>query len=718
MAEHQVTTAKQINAMLRDARTRDAEMMLRSRIHRMLVERDKSAIKNANYTGTVLPDPFSKTQLAIRSMVGEPAQAAIHYASRFSANPPVPEVTPFTVKDKVTARIDKLAGQQEMFDAQLLEEMGIRKAQWSLAMAQALTDAGYYLVLPRDMGFGVPTREYYSDEEAEVLRAEGKVAPVPVQRNGQRMYAEHADAWHERRREAAQYRAINGLALFTLEVFPRDMVHVWRDIDGIKAAAVVSEIAASECGPGSELAMHMARKAGTPEDDVKLYGLWRDKQGNIVGGIERGGPPQTGWTRTGSWTLVRFFNRIEAVYMISSSGSADGAREVYRANHGCKVKGNPACPVVEVPCMQLDTSVNGHEFIGPMSSVYAYASLVNQLMTLLSNAAVYNGTPRWVVEGVDGQIIRDSDGKPVIVDSAPVPGLDPSQAATYPGTLRQLKIEDDGLLSKLLEVYLQQLAMAMPSPSATGNAGEQSAAWLAQTNIQQHQLTLQQPIQHHVEAVEGILWRCHEWLRALGDTPVCFFPPADYAGEGRGRRGLIEFNPQDLTDAISVTQSLETPDEAIIRDQMGLEKRAAGVIDDREYFEDYARKQDPREAEIRMWAQKFKTIAMTGSMAEIPPDSLLYTFVQQVRGRVHYQLLQESPQYALNTARQMADQANQQAQMQQQASQQEMAPPGSEAPNVANTAGIARPGMGMADTLQQQLGAQAQPPPADMGLMS
>src|SRR5690606_36679641 len=127
---------------------------------------------------TVLPDPFSKTQLAIRSMVGEPAQPAIHYASRFSANPPVPEVTPFTVKDKVTARIDKLAGQQEMFDAQLLEEMGIRKAQWSLAMAQALTDAVYYLVLPRDRVCGVPTRECYSDEEAEVLRADGKIAPV------------------------------------------------------------------------------------------------------------------------------------------------------------------------------------------------------------------------------------------------------------------------------------------------------------------------------------------------------------------------------------------------------------------------------------------------------------------------------------------------------------------------------------------------------------
>src|SRR5690606_4132305 len=119
------------------------------------------------------------------------------------------------------------------------------------------------------------------------------------------------------------------------------------------------------------------------------------------------------------------------------------------------------------------------------------------------------------------------------------------------------------------------------------------------------------------------------------------------------KRGLIEFNPQDLTDAISVSQSLETPDEAVIRMQMGLELRDLGVINDRTYFEDYARAHDAREAEIEMWAQQFVNIAMKGSLAEIPPDSLLYQFVQQVKGAVHYQMIDESAQYATGVARQM-----------------------------------------------------------------
>src|SRR5690606_9670408 len=124
-----VTSTGAIQAMLRNAQTRYSESKTRSRIHRMLVERDLTAYKHANYTGTLLPDPFSRSVVALRHIIGQPAQAAIHYASRFSANPPVPEVIPISVKDEVSAKLDKLAGEQEMFDAQLLDEMDIRDRQ-------------------------------------------------------------------------------------------------------------------------------------------------------------------------------------------------------------------------------------------------------------------------------------------------------------------------------------------------------------------------------------------------------------------------------------------------------------------------------------------------------------------------------------------------------------------------------------------------------------
>lgn len=698
---------QQIHRLLDRGRREYAPVMLKSRIKRALVERD-AITTGKNWTGTVLPDPFSRSSLAIQTMVGEPAQGAIHYASRFAANPPVQVVMPLTPKDTLTNRLDKMAGDQELFTALLLDEWGIgagnRANQRKCGMAQAITDSAYYVIMPTDLSFGVPARKYYSDEEAEMLRGEGKLAPV----RGAKGWAEHADLWRERKRKAARDRVVNGVRLFDVQVYPRDQVYKFEDSEGIKGAAILREIPADECGPGSDLAVAAARRSGVPEDDVGLYGLWRNGKGQIVGGIERGGPVNWGYSRTGVWTLVEFYDREELVVLITSSGQVDGGKEVYRVKHGCTELGQPACPVVEVPAMRMDVSTPGRDVIGPMNAIFAWAPLVNQLLTLFSNAGVFNMIPRWVIELPDGTLMRDDNGNIKFVDNGPVPGLDPKEAAAYPGTLRQLRIEDDGLFRTLLDVYLNKLAEAMPVPATTGAAKETGTAWLAQQNIQQAQLTLQEPVDNHRNAVKRLIWRAYGWLRNA-DTPVCFFTaPSGQYGK-REHRGIVEFDPRDLTDSFEIKQGLDTPDEKVVKLQIGLDLLDRGRISERQFYDEYADSRDSRESIIAADQQMIVDIVMGRRPAV--PGTMPEMIANIVRGRVHYRALEEIDNYALANA----DMAAEQAQMQAQAMTQPQGGMEGMGGSVSQAAGVRRPGMGMAPTLNQQLGGRFEQAPQMSG---
>ena len=702
-------TVRDIHRLLSRGRREYAPVLLKSRIRRALVERD-AITTGQNYTGTILPDPFSRSSLVIRTMVGEPAQGALHYSSRFAANPPVPVVMPMTPKDNLTNRLDKIAGEQELFDALLLDEMGVgagnRDNQRKCGMAQAITESAFYVVMPVDLAFGVPERTYYTDEEAELLRAEGKLAPAKSSKG----WAEHADSWAERKRKSARDRAVSGTRLFDLQVYPRDQVYKWEDSEGIKAAAVLREIPAGECEPGSDIAMSAAKRAGVPQDDWGLYGLWKNGKGQIVGGVERGGPINWGYSREGMWTLIEFYTREELVVLITSQGGVDGGREIYRVKHGCTELGRPACPVVEVPAMRMDVGTAGRDVIGPMSAIFAWAPLVNQLLTLFSNAGVFNMIPRWVIELPDGTLLRDDDGNIKFVDNGPVPGLDPKEAAAYPGTLRQLRIEDDGLIRTLLDTYLTKLAEAMPAAATTGAAKETGTAWLAQQNIQQAQLTLQEPVDNHRNAIKRILWRCHGWLRNL-DSPVCFFKaPEGKLGE-RGYRSIVEFDPRDLTDSFEIKQGLDTPDEKIVKLQIGLDLLNQGRITEREFYDQWMDSRDARESIIGAHQQNIVDIVMGRRPAV--PGTLPEMVSGIVRGRVHYRALQEVDNYALSVSDQMAGDANAQA---QQMAQPQGSPPGFGG-GATEAAGIRRPGVGMAPTLQGQVGSRFEQAPSSMGGM-
>ena len=698
-----------INELMRRARMDYEEIVTRTRVRRLLTHRNPVGVEETNGTGTNIPDPFSRSTLAIRTMIGQVAEGVIHYQSRFSANPSVPTVMPLTVKDSVTAKADRNAGQQELFQKFLLDQMGIgpsnRWNQRKCAFAQATSEAAYYVMMPTDLSFGLPDRNYYDDEEAEFLRGEGRLGPSRTEKG----WPEHADAWRDRRREAARERAmVPGNRLFDLQCYPRDMVYVAKDNDPgnpIKWASVVQEIPSDDVMPGGDLAMAAARNFRRPNgdrlpmDDWGYFGIWRDEKGRIFGGIERGGPL---WAnqRSETWTLIKFYTRLEVVYLVAPASSTEDAYEVYREKHGCRIQGEPSCPVVEVPAMRTDIDVPGMDVIGPMSQVFALAPLINQIMTLLSNAGAFNAIPRWVIELKDGTILRDDTGQPKVVAEGPTPGLDPREAAAYPGTLKQLTVDVDSLL-KLLPIYLELLQNAMPSPSASGSKAE-STAWATAQTIHQSQMTLQEPVENHAWAVTLILQMANEWLRDL-DVPVYFFQVPQGDATERSSRGLVEFDPADLTDSFRVTQSNETPDERIVMIQVGMQLYETGFIDLRTFFEDYMRVSDGREAIIAYW-QSAITKHVMGVMPA-SPDSVIFQIAEGVRGEVHYELLASSPQYALQTARGMAQNAQataQQAQMASAEGQTEGLGGG-----VSEAAGVRRPGLGMNDTLQGQQGASA-----------
>jgi hypothetical protein len=702
--KHETNDIAHIRRLLREAKTDNRKVAERLRTRRELVIR-ANGLTDDNSTGTYVPDPFKDSKMVLRTMVGETAKAVQHYASRVAANDPEFVITPNSTKKEITATLDKSAAEQERMDASMWEENGGPKKQWDSGMNMAIGGVSYYVTLPRDADFGLPDRLYFdaeTDEEVALLRREGKLAPLKMvnPRTGKFAYAEHGDVWAARRKEK---NAQPGRSLFTLEAFPRDMVYVGKDIDGIKWAAVIEEIPGSDCLPKSETAKSYARSLGVPEDDVGLFGIWQTKEGQIIGGIPRGAPPETyGWSSPHNFTKIRFFNRIEQVVLIARSGGGiDGAKEVFRGKHGCRKQGEAACPVVEVPMMRTGINVPGQEFTTPMEPVFAYVPLINQSLTLLSNASGYNAVPRWIIELSDGSILRGEDGEPVVVDNAPTPGLDPSEAAAYPGTLRQLLI-DTKAMQELLAIFFERLDVCMPAQAATGEAGSSSPAWAVRLNIQQSQENLRQAVNSHADAVKEIVQMWHAWMRSL-DLPVYFFSVSGHRSDQRQVRGLIEFHPNDLTDAFSVTQSLDSPEEATVRQQQGLELRAAGAITWQQFFEEYLRVPDSREAVVEMYSQQVMDQVINGIAA--PPGSLIDQIAQSVQGRVHYMLIAESDNYALGVAEQMAMQA-QQLMQQQQGQVPGQTTPGDEPQgNVAEPAGVKEPGMGMNPSLQGQLGS-------------
>lgn len=704
------TSSSAIQAFLWNAWNQQSDTVLRMKTRRMFVSTDPKAW-GSNLTGTMVPHPYNESPVTVRMMLGDGMKAAAIAASRLTANQPDIAVIPLSTTSTLNVTASRKAGEQERLDSQLWHENGGADNQWKAAWAKSVGGAAFWLTLPRDADFGLPDRLYVTedDDEYAALKASGKLSAVPYGATGEGklVYAEHGDVWAARRKSAMQEHAVSGRNLFSLSVYPRDMVIADRDRESkdLKRGAIIEEIPVSECAPGSTFAMSIAKAKGLTGAEREQWGIvWSTDRKKIIGGITQGGPLNSAVAAYDAFTLIRYFDREEMVILVAPRGSVQGATEVYRGKHNCRVQGAPACPLVEDPFYRTDINVVGKEYATALDPVFAWLAPINQLLTLRSQVSVYNSTPRLVGELHDGADMEDDDGQPIAGNSVPVPGLSASEIGWYPGKITQLLISDPGMIDTL-RVALEQLANVMPSFGSDAS-GADAPGWALQMRIQEQQEPYREPVRNGCQAITGIIQRWHSWMRQL-DVPVYFFP---MQGEKRGQRasrGLIEFDPADLVDSIRVTQDVATSSEAVVRTQIGMEQWSATLIDDEEYYEKYARVQDAREAVIRRWVQIVTNYVMTGALPPVPPGGqpgatpMVQIIGDAVRGRVHYELIQQNDTYAIGVAKQMVAQAQMQQQAAQMAQQQSM-PDGSG--NVAEAAGAAVPGMGMANSLQQQLG--------------
>ena len=519
----------------------------------------------------------------------------------------------------------------------------------------------------------------------------------------------------ERRRRASMEAAVSGKTLVTLEAIAPDMVLPRYDRDGtsrrsLKYAFVVEELPASDFAPGTELARAAARAAGIGEGELDRFGLHADREGRIQGGVTRGGEPHSA-ARSGRqrWTLARFVTRDEVYYFVTTNPASGGGQTIWHERHGAG-----RVPLVPVPGMHTDSAQPGGEYSSLMESVFAMTPILNQIETLLSNVATWNALGRFVVEDVDGRLVASEEGEPLIMSTDDMVGLDPQDVSVVRGRIRQLTI-DAGLLLQLLDFYSRRLDQSKPSPVTEGQAGASAAAWQVRLLLEASGEQLEQAVNNHAEAVREVMLLWVRWLRML-DEPVFVFSVPGRRRDRGSVRGLIEFDPVDLVESLHVAQSAQSAQQRVVLQQAGIELLRAGRIDDRQYYEEYALAEDPEEAELRAIVQQVKQAVLFNDVRAAPPGSVLGDIVQAVRGRITMRMLDVSPNFAVATAEEMAQQSAQAMAAQQQASGQQtsaqqaggeprpaapgagagsVAPPADGGGNFAAALGVREPGLGM-----------------------
>lgn len=669
---------QQIGGLLRELWEERAPFNQKLRVRRMLLElADGGSTENA--VGTYLPAPYDESTLILRAQVGDAMSTLNNYVSRIAANEPQTQVVPVSLSSgSIGQRVDERAGDEERLLMAMWEGVRGRTAQYKVTRSQAWGRAGWYLTLPRDASWGLPDREYFedlTDDEIDSMRRTGKA--TPVFRDGEKKFAEPYESWMERRRTTAQEQAVSGRSLFSLEALPPDMVFPRYDRDGtaepaVKYGFVLEEIPSSWFAPGSELAMSAAELAGY-EGDISQYQLYANEDGKIAGGVTRGGEPDS-QNGLQSWTLARFLTRDEVYYYVTDMPGSGSGKIVYYDRHGAgKV------PLIPVPGLHGDSGRPGSEYTSVMEDVFATIPLINQIETLLSNVATWNALGRFYVITPDGTELEDEAGNPLIIQAQEtVPGLDPGSVSTTRGELKQITLEASMLL-QLLEFYTQRMDVAKPSAVTEGVSGTSAAAWQVRQLLAASGELVRQSVDNHAEAVKQVQLLWVRWMRML-DEPIYAFAVPGHRKNERSVRGLIEFKPEDLVESIRVSQAPQSAQERVVQRQVGIELLQAGRIDEHQFYEEYDLSDDPEESIVRAWAQRAVDLVMLGNTDQVDPDALLAHIVKAARGRATMALIDRFPNFALAQSREMA------------MSTAAMAAQG----NVAASAGVVEPGLGMA----------------------
>lgn len=669
-------TADEVSAIVRQMMTNESAHKARLRVRRLLLEMSADAKQDNTGTGTNVPAPFDQSKLILRTLIGEPVQEARRYAARIAANPPQPRVTPPASGNELTQRVERHAADQERLMVAMWQDAHGRREQRRMAWSVTWGRVGWYLTLPTEAAWGMPEREYYDHvpaEQLETLRKNGTAVPASGGR-----YAESGGSYLERRRAKAKTHAVDGLSLNTLESYPPDMVWHENDRAGIKWAAIVEEVPASNFRAGSDEAIRLAKRLKVATQDIERFGL-RMENGKITAGLTQGAEP--GGMST--WSFVTFLTRDHIYYLVAPSGVGAGGQFIYDEAHddGC-------VPLVPAYFAETDSRRPGQEATSPLEALFAVAPLVNQLETQLSNVAAWNSFPRWVIELPDGTLAADPEtGEPMVMTEEPTVGTDPQFATPVRGKVVQLVINAD-MLQKLLAFYVERMDHYTIPDIAVGAAGTTGPAWTARQQIAQTQIDLQPAVQNHADAIKEV-WRI--WIRRAKalNCPLYAFAAPGTSKDAQRIRGLLEFDPANLVEAFGVDQDSNNASDRVVLQQAGIELHQAGYIDLHTLYEDYFLEADSRDAEVRAYTEKIVQAVAYGNVNPATQDPILgtggvlYRVAAAVQGKIALMIMERSPQAAMAQAESMAAQA-------------QLPPPGMNPAggNPAEAMGVRQPGMG------------------------
>lgn len=617
-----------------------------------LVYRRKDHSKTA--MGTFMPKPFDQSRMILEYHSSRLTHAANDITNRLTENTPVIQVhRPPDVSGRSALA---LQDEEDALNA-ILHESGIPEIhQETIAWGQAVDGAGWYLTLPWDAAFGLPDRRYFEDLDQEAVQKLLDAGTAVLSRDpqdGELKPAESADLWIRRRKDASEAMIHDGRTAFHVEAIAHGSVMEKLDATGRAIGIVVEEINADGLGPQSDLSKMAA--AYRKHSDLAETGLMADDQGNIVAGILKGGVP--GETYNPGVTLARIFTRSELYYYLFSKGSPGGGMIVWQSPHNLRRVPLEVCPAIRTGSDRPD-----ERYLPLLHGEYGFTPLINQAATLLSNVAVWNATPRFVIEDTAGNLIPEAEtGQPKVIEFTDLLGMSPDQVAViHGGRVKQLRIEDTETLLRILEFYIGQELPVLPSESETGGGALSASAWSRRDALKAATASYRRAILAHAAAVRRMaseIWVPQ--LQLLGGTIVFYSKPTRQT-DGTRNRHRIELDTSQLTRDIGVSQTTETADERVSLRAQGMALRAAGRIDDSQMYEEFFLDPNPVKRILAVMIQRVFDAVMMGPTDQIPQGSLLFDIAQSIRGEVDARLVQESPAFVRALAERAVQQQGQQ----------------------------------------------------------
>ena len=570
-------TDQDISKIVRDLMTffeaRDQRFMLRD----ALLFRRKGM---ENATGQYVPPPFDKSKSIIKHATGVLIDRGQFLASKAAENTPNIQVNVKSTGDEPTRQnLVRAKEQEDAFNGIYWEADRAHETpmQQQVAFSAVTKGVGWYHIYENSLGWDVPSRTFYtdlSDEEIERLQDADSITDVFPEHGEEFQYAESLDLWERRKLDAMRESASDGRHLFIFETPHPGSVYYRKDTNGLSMVALIEEV---------------------PIWDMENeFGVVEDEHGNIVVGQDRGSPPQQLHVSQRTWVRVRLWTRDEVYYYVSrhDGGKPAGAGAiVFHSKHDYG-----EVPFFPCAANQTDSPLPEEEFIPLLEGAYAMVPGYNQILTLLSNAAVFNTTPRYVIIRKDGTPVIDADtGEPLIVETENVAGLDPQVAAvieTGGGDFQQLKIENIDDLVKLVELYAISLDQTLPPEAATGASGSDEPAWGTRLKQAAANVKLIPVVRNHPRGLGKGMRMVARIIRHRKQRIVIYSRPAR-RGKNANVRGEIELNPDHVTLDLSVRQDDHDAQERIVMTQIGMEMLEANRIGPIEFYEDWKGSDDP-----------------------------------------------------------------------------------------------------------------------------